>query len=263
MLSPEILSIDCEKVSSKIVRFIKKKIDASGLKGAVISASGGLDSSTLLVLTVKALGRDKVKVVTMPERDVTPETDIADVIQLSHLMGVTCDLIDITPMIKLLSSINPNTSLDNVSLGNIKARIRMIIAYSYANIYNMMVIGSSNKTEWLTGYFTKYGDGAADMLPLADLYKTQVRFLASYLRLPTNILDKTPSARLWLGQTTEEELGLPFEKIDLILTGWKYKMSIKEISSDLNLPESKVFSILERVKRNEHKRRLPLILRLS
>ncbi|MBS7619227.1 NAD+ synthase [Candidatus Bathyarchaeota archaeon] len=263
MLSPEILSIDCEKVSSKIVRFIRKKIDASGLKGGVISASGGLDSSTLLVLTVKALGKDRVKAVTMPERDVTPKTDITDVMQLSQMIGVTCDLIDITPMINLAASIHPAFSLDNVSLGNIKARIRMMIAYSYANIYKMMVIGSSNKTELLTGYFTKYGDGAADMLPLADLYKTQVRLLASYLRLSPNILNKTPSARLWSGQTTEEELGLPFEKIDLILTGLKRKMSIEEISSDLNLPESKVFSILERVKRNEHKRRLPLILRLS
>lgn len=263
MLSPEMLLIDSEQVVSTIVEFIRENIVDSGLNGAVISASGGLDSSTLLALTVKAIGKDRVKAVTMPEHDVTPKTDITDVIQLSQMLGVTCDVVDITPIINLVASIHPNSSLDNISMGNIKARIRMTIVYSFANIYKMMVIGSSNKTEWLTGYFTKYGDGASDLLPLADLYKTQVRLLARYLGLPFSIIDKTPSARLWLGQTSEEELGLPFEKIDLILLGWERKMGIKEISSDLNLPESKVSSILDRVKRNEHKRSLPLILRLS
>lgn len=263
MLNQEMLSIDAGQVTDKIIKFIRDEIENSGLEGAVISASGGLDSSTTLVLTVKALGKERVKALTMPERDVTPKIDVSDVMQLSQSIGITCDMLDITPIVKAVASLHPNSNLDPISMGNIKARIRMLLVYSYANRYRMMVIGSSNKTEWLTGYFTKYGDGASDLLPLADLYKTQVRVLARYLGLPSRIIEKEPSARLWLGQTSEKELGLPFDMIDLILLGWERKMSIKEISSHLKLPEDKVSSILDRVRRNEHKRRLPLILRLS
>jgi NAD+ synthase len=139
----------------------------------------------------------------------------------------------------------------------------MTVAYHYANTLNYMVIGSSNKTEWLTGYFTKYGDSGVDLIPLGDLYKTQVRQLAKNLELPNSILKKPPSAGFWPGQTDEGELGARYETIDLVLYGDERGHSDEEIAEQLDVELDLVRRILDRVNANEHKRRLPLILRFS
>ena len=179
MLSKDALVIDALATAQRISEFITDQVDLSGLNGAITAVSGGIDSAVTLALTVKALGGDRVRAITMPERDITPEGDIADVMRLAEMFDVTCDVIEITPVIRVMSLLLPlyNPS-DLVSSGNIKPRARMIVAYHYANALRRMVVGSSNKTEWLTGYFTKYGDGGADLMPIADLYKTQVRQLA-------------------------------------------------------------------------------------
>ena len=139
----------------------------------------------------------------------------------------------------------------------------MIVAYHYANALKSMVIGSSNKTEWLTGYFTKHGDGGVDLLPIADLYKCQVRQIAGYLGIPRNIIDKTPSGGLWPGQTDEGEIGASYDTLDLVLYGAERGYPDVEIAGRLNIEPELVRRILDRVKANEHKRRIPLILRLS
>jgi NAD+ synthase len=264
MLSTEFLTLDAPKVIEEISFFIRSQAEISGLNGAIVSVSGGVDSAVVLALTVKALKSKKVRAITMPERDITPESDITDVMQLTDMLDVTCDIIDITPLVQLMQRIlplyNPN---DMVSFGNIKARTRMIVAYHYANIMKRMVIGSVNKTELLTGYFTKYGDGAVDLMPMADLYKNQVRQLARQLNIPEKIIKKTPTAGLWPGQSDEEELGSSYDIIDLILYGYEKELPENKIAKSLDVSPLLVQRILGRVRTNRHKRQLPLILKLS
>lgn len=256
--------IDASSVAERVAEFISDQVEISGLKGAVVTVSGGIDSAVTLALTVKALGREQVRAVTMPERDVTPEEDVTDVMRLAEMFGVTCDVVEITPVIHVMRSLLPlYDPSDLIASGNIKPRVRMVIAYHYANTLRSMVIGSANKTEWLTGYFTKYGDGGVDLMPLADLYKTQVRQLARHLAIPQGIIEKTPTAGLWPGQSDEGELGIRYEILDLILYGWERGMGVAEVADELSVDPSTVERILERVRVNEHKRRLPLILRLS
>jgi NAD+ synthase len=264
MLTTESLALNPQKTAEKIENFISLEMKRAGLKGAVIAVSGGIDSSVILALTVRALGPENVRAITMPERDVTPEGDITDVIRLTGAYDVTCDTVEITPVIRVMRQILPlYAPLDLVSSGNIKPRARMIVTYHYANVLKSMVIGSSNKTEWLTGYFTKHGDGGVDLMPIADLYKYQVRQIAEYLGIPRNIIDKTPSAGLWPGQTDEGEIGASYDKLDLVLYGAEQGYPDVEIARQLNIKPELVRHILDRVEANEHKRRIPLILRLS
>lgn len=256
--------IDAPTVVQRTSAFISEQVKNSGLKGAVVAVSGGIDSAVTLALTVKALGRDRVRAVSMPERDITPESDITDVMRLEEMFEVTCDLVEITPVLHVMRSLLPlYDPSDLISSGNIKPRVRMTIAYHYANSLRCMVVGSSNKTEWLTGYFTKYGDGGVDLMPIADLYKTQVRQLAGHLDIPSRIIEKTPTAGLWPGQSDEGELGIRYEVLDLILYGWERGMGVAEIAGALDVEPSTVEGVLQRVRVNGHKRRLPLILRLS
>lgn len=264
MLNARALEIDSSLVEKKIMDFISKQISDSGLKGSVVAVSGGLDSAVTLALSAKALAGHRVSAITMPEKDITPKSDITDAIEVAQMFGVTCDVIDITPVIQSIYSALPNyDQADLVSAGNVKARVRMIVNYYYANRLGRMVVGSGNKSELLTGYFTKYGDGAADLFPLGDLYKTQVRQLARHLGLPRRIVEKVPSARLWPGQSTEGELGIKYELLDLVLYGWEQGMDAESIADELKIEVALVKELLGRVVRNAHKRAFPLILKLS
>jgi len=258
------LQLNASKTVEKITSFMRYQIKISGQKGAVVSVSGGIDSSIVLKLATMALGPKKVKALTLPMRDITPESDITDVMRLAEMLNVTCDTVYITPMIRVMRDIIPLYDQSNkVSVGNLMARTRMVITYYYANALRSLVFGCSNKTEWMTGYFTKYGDGAADLMPIADLYKNQVRQLARYLEIPESIIKKVPTAGLWPGQSDEEDLGMKYDTLDLILYGMEHGMAEEEIASSLGVDIDMVRMIYNRVKANEHKRRLPLILRLS
>jgi len=258
------MALNAPLIVEKIEQFIFNKFNNSGLKGGVVAVSGGIDSAVTLLLTVRALGSKRVRAITMPERDITPKSDIDDVMLLTGMCDITCDVVEITPVLRVMRSSLPlYDSSDLVPSGNIKARIRMTILYHYANTLKHLVVGSSNKTELLMGYFTKYGDGGVDIMPLADLNKTQVRQLASYLKIPRNIIEKTPTAGLWPGQSDEEELGIKYEILDLILYAWEKDNEINEIADNLRIEPSIVEVVLDRIRINEHKRRLPLILRLS
>ena len=255
--------INTEKTTEKLVKFIREEVERSGLKGAVVSVSGGIDSAVALALTVRALGPERVKALTLPERDITPDRDIADVMSLVRSLDVTCDTVEITPVMSVMREILPlYDPEDLVAFGNVKARVRMVLSYHYANSLGYMVMGTSNRTEWLTGYFTKYGDGGVDLMPLADLYKNQIRQLAKYLDIPESILKKAPSGGLWPGQTDEGELGINYDTLDLILSGMDEEMPEEEIADALNVDLNTVQDVSRRVKANEHKRRLPTVLRL-
>jgi NAD+ synthase len=255
--------IDTEKTTAKLVHFIREEVERSGLNRALVSVSGGIDSAVALALTVRALGPERVRAITLPERDITPDRDIADVMSLVRSLDVTCDNVEITPVMSVMQEILPlYDPEDLVAFGNVKARVRMIISYHYSNSLGYMVIGTSNRTEWLTGYFTKYGDGGVDLMPLADLYKNQIRQLAVHLDIPEIIVEKAPSGGLWPGQTDEGELGIDYDTLDLILSGMDKKMSEEEIAEALDVDLIMVQGVFKRVKANEHKRRLPTVLRL-
>ncbi len=250
-----------------IVNSIRSRIEKIGAKGGVVALSGGIDSSLVLTLSHIALGEDVLAIV-MPEEGISPEQDIRDAHTLVEQLGVRYLEIPINGAVEWFRSVFPNENVpehvQRLALANVKPRIRMIINYIYANLENKIVIGTSNKTELLLGYGTKYGDMAADIYPIGDLYKTQVWQLAEFLGIPTEIIRKAPSAGLWKGQTDEQELGHTYREIDSVLFALvEMEMSVREAAEFLNISREAVEDIYTRVIRNEHKRKPPTITRIS
>jgi NAD+ synthase len=264
MISLQKLSINCENTTKNVIKFIQNQVHNSGFDGVVVNISGGIDSAVTLHLAVMALGPENVTAITIPERDVTPESDITDVMLHCEQLNLTCNTVDITEILRVIRNIMPKYDVtDSITIGNIRSRLRMIIAYHHANTEHRLVLGTSNKTELLTGFFTKHGDGGVDLMPLGDLWKYNIKELANYLEIPENIIKKPPSPGFYKGHTDEDELGMRYDNIDLILFGYDKGLTIVEIVEETGIPVDEVKRILRRVKANQHKRRLPLILRLS
>ena len=264
MITIEQLKIDPSDTEGKILDFIKNQVKSAALDGVVVAVSGGVDSAVALAASVEAMGRENVTAITLPERDITPKGDLEDVMLLCEGLGVTCEQIEITPMLRVIKRSIPSYRPDDrVANGNVKARLRMLLTYYHANSRRALVIGTSNKTELHLGYFTKYGDGGVDVMPFADLYKCQIRALGHHLGVPESIVNKPASARLWAGQDTEKDLGLDYDSLDLIvyahLKGWP---PVK-IASETGVDPAQVGRILARISASAHKRTPPAILRLS
>lgn len=259
-----LLSINYDYVERRIVDFIRSYVDSIGVKGAVVGLSGGIDSSVTATLLVKALGKDRVIGLIMPYKTTPPE-DINDAIRLAQSLGIKYDMIRIDQIRAAFSSSIPVFNEGNVvANGNVLARIRMIILYYYANLNNMIVAGTGDKSELLIGYFTKYGDGGVDILPIGDLYKTQVRALGKYLGLPDSIVLKPSSPRLWEGQTAEGELGLRYEDIDVILHALvDLRLNPQQAQEATGKPLSVIEQVWRRIINTEHKRRTPIVPRLG
>jgi len=264
MLTKDALKLDLPTTATRIKRFIKNYTQKTKAKGIVIALSGGIDSSTASALVALAIGSHKVTALNMPENETYNQTDIQHAKKVAKKFGFKLETIDITPILeayyKSLPTYDPN---DKLSKGNLKARTRMVCLYYYANHLGKIVCGSSDKSETMMGYFTKWGDVAADISPLMDLYKTQVRQLASHIGIPPQIITKPSTPQLWPGQLAEEELGIQYEKLDLILLGLENFMSPEEIADQLILPPKLVRAIRSRWLAKEHKRRPPLTLKLE
>jgi len=250
-------NISYPEIKDKIAAFIKSKVSESGANGTVIGLSGGIDSTLTAYLTVSALGPEKVMGLLLPEKGVTPKQDIDDALEIAKALGIEYKLIEISQVLDSFSSIIP--AFDNTAKtanGNLKARTRMCILYYHANLMNRMVVGTGNKTELLLGYFTKYGDGGVDIEPIGGLYKTQVRELSRYMGIPAKMIEKTPTAGLWPGQTDESELGVSYEMADQILT---MLVDEKKKISDINrkFPPEIVDALAARISSNTHKRMSP------
>lgn len=263
-LSSEALKLDLPLVTARIKRFIKDYIEKSGAKGIVVGVSGGVDSSTTAALASLAIGSEKVLALSMPEEETYNATDIEHVRMLAEKFGFQIETIDISPILRAYySSLPIYDEKEKRCKGNLKARTRMICLYYYANRLGRIVCGSSDKSETMMGYYTKWGDVAADISPLMDLYKTQVRQLAAYIGVPKEIVTKPSTPALWPGHLAEEELGIKYETLDLILLGLENFLSPEEIASQLNLPLNLVLDIKARWLSNEHKRRAPLTFKLG
>ncbi len=254
------LGIDPAAVRKKLVAFIKQKVKDAKADGAVVGLSGGVDSSVAAFLCVEALGADNVLGVSMPEAGVTDAGDVADAKEVATKLGMGYRVVDITPAIQGLHRNITDFKVDALlPAANVKPRVRMAILYYYANLLNRFVVGSNNRSELRAGYSTKFGDSAVDIQPLGCLYKTQVKQLAAHLGVPQKIIDKTPSAGLWRGQTDEGELGLPYEKLDVVYSGLDLKLEPAEIADAAGVSEADVGRFIEREKRSAHKLAAPEI----
>ena len=263
-LTPAVLEMNWRNVEDRIKNFIKDYVEKTGAEGVVLGLSGGIDSCTAAAISALALGGDKVLGLLLPEKETRNKRDMEHARKVAEKFSFKTQLIDITKTLEnFYKSIPIFDVKDKIAKGNIKARTRMIYIYYYANTLNMLVCGSSDKSETMMGYFTKWGDVAADISPLMDLYKTQVRKLASHIGIPKEIVDKPPSPNLWPGQLAEKELGLKYEILDLILYGLEHFMKTEEIAEQLNINKELVEKVKQRWLLSEHKRRVLLTVKLG
>lgn len=265
-INPEQLLIqDPQETIARIKRFLRTHREKTGARLFVVGLSGGLDSSVTVTLCALAVGGGNVLGVSMPENETRNEQNLQDAKSVAKKFGVRFMLLDITKLVETATqSLGVPTGQGKiVPYGNIKARLRAMVLYYLANTKNGLVVGTGDKSEIMLGYFTKYGDGACDTQPLADLYKTTVRDLAKHLRLPPRIYSKPASPELWAGQTSEKELGLAYDKLDLILWGLERWMKPEEIVEETGLSLKAVRDVRDRWLASEHKRRPPLTLKMG
>lgn len=250
----EITRNDFNTIQEKIGSFLVEEVRERKSQGVIFGLSGGIDSAVIAMLCAKFV-REKSLALIMPDSKITPVTDTEDAIKIVDSSHLEYKLIDIGFIHKEYSKyIEPSP----LAFGNLGARIRSNILYYYANARNYLVLGSGDRSEFLIGYFTKYGDGAADLLPISSLYKTQIREFAKFLGVPSSIVSKPSGPRLWEGHTAEAEIGLTYEEIDSILYCIVDKnLSIEDTSKITEIPISNVDKIYQMHKRSEHKRITP------
>jgi NAD+ synthase len=254
------LTINPISVREILIDFLHTGITRTGLNHAVVNLSGGLDSAVSCVLTARALGPENVLALRLPYKSSSKDS-LDDAQLVIDLTGVHSITIPITPMVEPLIESDPDMS--PIRKGNIMARIRMIVAYDRSADFKAIVVGTGNKTEVLLGYTTLYGDSACGINPLGDLYKTQVRQLARSIGIPEQIISKPPSADLWAGQTDEGELGYTYADVDKLLYLLVERSFRPEDCVQAGFQEAFVRQVIERILKNEYKRLLPPIARLS
>jgi len=296
----EKLAINPEKICPKLESFIKEKMDLLKRDGVILGVSGGLDSAVTASLCVRAVGKDKVLALIIPERDSASETK-TDAIMVAKNLGIKYQYEDLTPKLKMFSiyQLLPSEFIPRIWRGKtvrrfyelytkkagespfqsgllgskglpyadwlnksnayyrIKHRMRMVILYWQAELKNLLYTSCANNTEWLTGFFVKFGcDGAGDIMPLLPFYKTQVRELAKYLKVPKKIQEKIPSPDIMAGITDEYAMGISYDKLDLILVGLESKMNFKDIAKEASISTELVEYVNDLYKKSDHFRKV-------
>lgn len=240
--------------------FIKQKVEESNSEGVVLGLSGGIDSAVVACLAVRALGSSNVIAYRLPSKT-TSDEDLFDAKLVKDELDIFSPYISIEDIHSYFLDVcsksddNEKGENDTIAAANLKPRIRMAILYYFAAKHNYLVLGTGNKTELEIGYFTKYGDGGSDLLPIGDLYKEDVRKVAQTLGVPETVITKAPTAGLWEGQTDEDEIGMTYDVLDRIL--YLYVDNNEDASSiadKLEIEKSEVERIIRMVENAEHKR---------
>ncbi len=248
----EITNQDYQKIRQDIESFLRQQ--SSKANGFVFGLSGGIDSAVIAQICASSF-KDRSLALIMPDSKVSPKEETEDALYLVDTLGLDYKLIDISMIHSQFANI---VEPEEKSLGNLRARIRATLLYYHANLKNYLVIGSSDKSEQLIGYFTKFGDGSADVLPIASLYKTQIRLLAKHLGVKESIIQKKSSLHLWKGHIAEDEIGASYEEIDSILYCMTDKnMSLDDIQKMTQIEKDKIEKIHQLYKKSEHKRIMP------
>ncbi len=243
-----------EKAREIIVDFIAEYIDSAGSDGAVIGLSGGLDSAVSAALAVEAIGSDRVFAVALPYRISDPRS-LEDAQKIADHLGLDLETVDISPAVDAVAQSRSN--LSKLRLGNICARMRMIYLYDISAERNLLVVGTGNRTERILGYSTLWGDSACAFSPIGDLLKTQERELARFIGLPEWVIEKTPTADLWQGQTDEGEMGITYAEADQIIFARFDQGKSPEQLADAGFDKSKVELVLRKYEWSEFKRKPP------
>lgn len=252
------LKQDTQFVLKVIINFIKEEINKYGFNGGVIALSGGLDSSIVSILSYQALD-GKIRLLFMPYGEsIIASKDASSVASLLNLPLETYNLKEIADKIFLERKID-----DKLRRGNILARLRMSLLFDVSAREKALVIGTSNKSELLIGYSTWFGDSAAGIQPIGDLYKTQVRELAKCVGVPDEIIKKPPSAELWEGQSDEEEIGISYDDLDKILYLYVDKRFNEEEIINVGFEANLVRKVILKTKKALYKLRTPVICKLS
>ena len=254
------LKINYELVTSMLVQFLKDETEKIGLKKVVLGLSGGVDSAVVASLLAKAFNSKNVTALIMPYRESNPDSHshaelLAEKLKIRYIVQ------DISTMVDVFFTDQPDAS--SIRRGNKMARERMCLLYDYSAQHSALVIGTSNKTELMLGYGTIFGDLASAINPIGDLYKSQIWQLAEYLEIPREIIDKPPSADLWIGQTDEDELGYTYEEIDKLLYHVIDLRYPEELLLDLGYTTKTINDIKSKIQKNQFKRRPPVIAKLT
>jgi NAD+ synthase len=255
---------ELEAYRDHITSFIGDTIETAGADEAVIALSGGIDSTLTSHLVVEALGAETVYGLVLPS-EVNREDNMSDAERVaSNLLGIEYDVVEIGPLVEAIQTATPDSMVGGdaerrqVAVGNLRARLRAVLNYYAANGRNGLVVGTGNRSEAQVGYFTKYGDGAVDCLPIAPLYKQQVRQLARHVGVPEDLATKTASAGLWADQTDEGELGIDYDTLDSILAlHIDGPLSRSATAAEIGVEERVVERVRGMYERSAHKRQFP------
>jgi NAD+ synthase len=255
------LDLEPQNAIARIVEFIRTSFASSGCAGIVVGLSGGIDSALTATLCVKALGSEKVTGVFMFEERMRNGVDARHAREIADNLRIRTVDLTLDPLIKRFSESFPVKVEDQVARGNLKARMRMVSLYYLANAENRLVAGTGDRSEDLIGYFTKYGDGGVDFLPIAHLYKSQVRFLAEHVGISPEIVEKPSSPNLWEGHKATDEIPLDYSELDRALVClFDLKMTPEETAKRLGIDERKVRDIVSRFRSSAHKRSYPAMI---
>jgi len=286
------------KVEEVITEFIKDSVSKFNRSGAIIGLSGGIDSALASFIATKALGKENILALFMPERDSSSESE-KDAKLVAGILGINLKVVSLTPTLQEIGvyKLEPQTRfiprkiqekyvinkymefqdehettfikglkggegsrelMKGIAYHRIKHRLRMIMWYYYAELRNYLVIGCCNKTEKLTGYFIKYGDSGSDIDPVAGLYKSQIKELAEFVGVPEKVIKKSPSPDLMPGMTDEFALQMKYENLDMILYGFEHKIPEAEIEKEAGVTPKDINYVKQLMNLSRHMRELPL-----